>query len=629
MKNINKLLSVFLTVLMLASTAVFTAFATENEPKYGIDFIYNVDEETATVNITVTGGEFSVGHVGFAYNTEVLTLITSDETVYDSENDLIPDVVIGETNRDYTIMTTAETNSAKNLIDANAGTILFAWYANTTNDDNYFVDAKNEKMIIATVNFALKEDIANSTNPAEMLAKKLNNSGLVYVMNEAPEVLRGWDKVYEVYNIERAIDEDSGDEKIIGRLGFDLDDDIVSQIITTDISKASVTTSASGIKINVSWDSLEYETEEAKIKEYKVSVIKDGVVVAEEIVVASEENLNAQNKYAVKIEDDDIEKNTKYTVKITPVTINNKLGVPVSKLVSTYSGGSPSTPPGGGGAGIVYTVTFSAGEGSFAEGQKFKYNIALNSYVTETPEVIAPEGKVFAGWSVDGVNPVDLATYKITKDITFTALYSEKEGIHNPYINGYPGGEVRAEGLITRAETATIISRISGNYDSTKAYTSKFTDIDKDHWAYNYVSYAYENGIVIGYEDNSFAPDGYITRAEFATIIQRYFNIPINEYSTFVDVEKDHWAIAYIGACKDANLIIGYENGEFRPENKITRAEAVTIINRALGRTPTAEAVDGCVQEKGIPFIDLDTAEWYFYDIMEAAIKHIVSEFHK
>ena len=610
---------------MLASTAVFTAFATENEPKYGIDFIYNVDEETATVNITVTGGEFSVGHVGFAYNTEVLTLITSDETDYDSENDLIPDVVIGETDSDYTIMTTAETNSAKNLIDANAGTILFAWYASTTEDDNYFVDAKNEKKIIATVNFALKDDIANSDNPAEELAKVLaTNNG--WIINKASDTIAPANWKNKVYTISKVDTNDQTGNKTAKKVQCSAE---VSQIITTDISKASVTTSASGIKINVSWDSLEYETEEAKIKEYKVSVIKDGVVVAEEIVVASEENLNAQNKYAVKIEDDDIEKNTKYTVKITPVTINNKLGVPVSKLVSTYSGGSPSTPPGGGGAGIVYTVTFSAGEGSFAEGQKFKYNIALNSYVTETPEVIAPEGKVFAGWSVDGVNPVDLATYKITKDITFTALYSEKEGIHNPYINGYPGGEVRAEGLITRAETATIISRISGNYDSTKAYTSKFTDIDKDHWAYNYVSYAYENGIVIGYEDNSFAPDGYITRAEFATIIQRYFNIPINEYSTFVDVEKDHWAIAYIGACKDANLIIGYENGEFRPENKITRAEAVTIINRALGRTPTAEAVDGCVQEKGIPFIDLDTAEWYFYDIMEAAIKHIVSEFHK
>ncbi|MBR3995484.1 MAG: S-layer homology domain-containing protein [Clostridia bacterium] len=609
MKKTKKLLSLFLSVVMLASTAVFTVNAEDKKPEYGIDFIYDVDSSTATATITVSGGEFGVGHFGFAYNTEALTLLSADGGAYNSEEDLVGDVVIGETCEYYTIKTTAETNLSKDLINTENGTVLFAWYANTTEERNDFVNSEEYKKVIATVKFAGRGTPAETLDALELIS----------TIDEAPEDLVGWDKgVYALKERDQKVD-------------YDIEV-AISEIFTADMSEINVSATASGLKLNVSWNAVDNE-EEAKIKEYRVDVIdKNGTVVAVETVAAGEENLNAQNKYAVTIEDDDIVKNSNYTIKVTPITETNKLGVPGTTTVSTYAGGvSPSTPPagGGGGGGMAYVVTFVAGDGSIAEGQKFKYYVSHNNYVTASPEVIAPNGLVFAGWSVDGVNPVDLETYKITKDVTFKALYTKKVDTHSPYINGYPGGEVRAEGLITRAETATIIARISGKYDSTKAYTSKFTDIDIDHWAYNYVSFAYENGIVIGYEDNSFAPDGYITRAEFATIIQRYFKIPINENSTFVDVGKDHWAIAYIGACKNANLVIGYENGEFRPENQITRAEAVTIINRALGRTPTAEAVDACVQEKGIPFTDLVATEWYFYDIMEAAIQHIITEFHK
>ena len=110
--------------------------------------------------------------------------------------------------------------------------------------------------------------------------------------------------------------------------------------------------------------------------------------------------------------------------------------------------------------------------------------------------------------------------------------------------------------------------------------------------------------------------------------MQRYLGIELNEDANFSDVSKDHWAVAYIGACKFAGLINGYENGEFRPSNEITRAEAVKILNRATDRAPTPTAIDSYVDEKGIPFEDLDSSKWYFYEIMEAAFPHLISYYH-
>lgn len=621
MKQTKRLLSFILAFVMLASCAVFTAQAATT-PKYDIDFVYDVDSETAKATISIKGDSYLVGRFGFGYNTEALTLATADGDAYNSESDKMADVVIGASTDKYDIVATEETNLASELIDTDNGTVLFAWYA--TNEKDALVNAKSAA-VLATVNFIVSDEIKNAENPADAL---LGVEDLITPVTDdvIGEDAEGWENVYVA----------SDDEA--GKNVSDSSDVAADVSASADISKIKVAASADGTTINVNWKSVDNETEEADIAKYVVTVYdNDGNAVASTEVEAIEDNLNSKDRYTAKFtKDDGIEKNTKYTIVVTPVTEAGNPGASASASVKTGSSGTTTggslggTTTSGSGVSLTYTVLYLPGEGTIPDGQKFKYEVARNGYVSGSPAVVAPEGKVFAGWSVDGVTLISVQVYKITKDTTFKAIYVEREeDTHRPFILGYPGGEVRAENALTRAEAAAIIARASEGFDEEKAYTEVyFKDVAPDHWAYKYIAYVYENGIVNGYEDSTFHPDSKITRAEFATIMQRYLGLTLNEDASFVDVAKDHWAVAYIGACKDAGLINGYEDGTFKPSNEITRAEAVKILNRATDRVPTATAIDAYIAEKGIPFEDLAKGVWYFYEIMEAAFPHLISYYH-
>ncbi len=624
MKKTTKLLSLILSGVMLGSTAAFTVDAKNSAPKYDIDFVYDANSEIATATISVSGGTYGAGRFGLSYNAEALTLINADGNAYDAAADNIADVVIGfEAEDEYKIVATEETNLTADLIDTESGSILFAWYTNTRiveGKDLGFVEADDDAKVLATVSFVLADELANAENPADALAAV--EDALVDVFEGETDDLKGWDDVYSIRDNE------------LNEYVSDDDDIKVNSVITPNMDDVTLTAKASGRNITVSWKPIANE-EDNGIASYDVVITdKDGNEVVATNMVAGAENLNSSKKYSIKFTNDDgLEYNTEYVVKVTPVLDSGKLGVSGIKNVKTERSSSNVT--GGGesssdtGASMTFTVTYFAGEGTIPEGQKFKYEVARNGYVGGSPAVIAPEGKIFAGWSVDGVTLISVEVYKITKDIAFKAIYVDKEDeTHRTFILGYPGGEVRADNALTRAEAAAIIARASANFDSTKTYTANFTDVPADHWAANYIAFVYESNIVTGYEDNTYHPSSNITRAEFATIMQRYLGIELNEDANFIDVGKDHWAVAYIGACKDAGLINGYENGEFRPFNEITRAEAVKILNRATDRTPNPTAIGSYIAEKGIPFADLDANMWYFYEIMEAAFPHLVSYYH-
>ncbi len=622
MKKTKRLLSLILSGTMLASTAVFTVNAKDSAPEYAIDFVYDVDAKQATATISVSGGgTYGVGHFGFSYNAEALTLVKADGNEFDPASDMMADVVVGyDAGTEYAVVTTEETSLVDDLIDVTNGDILFGWYVNhniVEGVETGFFNGADGSKILATVNFKLADEIANSENPSDAI---LEVEKLITVYDGEEVRPAGWDDIYVV-----------SDPEFTQHVTKDSDIDISSSV---SVKMPDITASASGTTINVSWKPSANEAE-LDIAYYDVVVYdKDGNVVATYVQDAGAEYLTAAKKYAIKFTNDDgIKGNKNYTVKAYPVTASGNSGSSQTKTVRTGStpeieGGGGSTSSGAG-ASLTYTVTYHAGEGTIPEGQKFKYTVNRNGYVGGSPAVIAPEGKIFAGWSVDGVTLISVEVYKITKNITFKAIYVEKEDdTHRPFILGYPGGIVAADASLTRAEAAAIIARASENFDSTKVYTSNFTDVPADHWAANYIAFVYENNIVTGYEDNTYHPSSYITRAEFATIMQRYLGIALNEDAAFTDVGKDHWAVAYIGACKDAGLINGYENGEFRPSNEITRAEAVKILNRATDRSPNPTAINSYVNEKGIPFEDLDSNKWYFFEIMEAAFPHLVSYYH-
>ena len=204
---------------------------------------------------------------------------------------------------------------------------------------------------------------------------------------------------------------------------------------------------------------------------------------------------------------------------------------------------------------------------------------------------------------------------------------------HYGYIIGYPvdyyTGQpttdqtkkpVRPEGKITRAEVATIYFRMLTDESRTKFWSqnSGYSDVKAGDWFNNAVSTLSNAGIIAGYEDGSFRPNGYITRAEFATIAARFFDVTYNGKDLFPDI-SGHWAKDYINQAANKGFVNGYEDGTFKPDRNITRAEAVTLVNRTLDRHPDKNHFT----KDMLAWPDnMDQTKWYYADMQEATNSH-------
>lgn len=193
---------------------------------------------------------------------------------------------------------------------------------------------------------------------------------------------------------------------------------------------------------------------------------------------------------------------------------------------------------------------------------------------------------------------------------------------HYAYVVGYPDGLVHPERNITRAEVATIFFRML--LDESREYfwaqENDFSDVAETDWFNNAVSTLANAQLINGYPDGSYRPNANITRAEFATIAIRFFldeDVEIEE-NNLSDV-KGHWAEANINLAYALELINGYPDGTFRPDQKITRAEAMAIVNRVLKRAPEKDHL----LKDMIEWPDnLNTAAWYYADVQEATNSH-------
>ncbi|WP_340015565.1 S-layer homology domain-containing protein [Paenibacillus sp. FSL K6-1318] len=159
-----------------------------------------------------------------------------------------------------------------------------------------------------------------------------------------------------------------------------------------------------------------------------------------------------------------------------------------------------------------------------------------------------------------------------------------------PYIQGYADGSFRPERSVTRAEMATLITRILGTSITEGNHT--FKDVKSTHWAQSAIAAAAQSGYVKGYTDGSFKPDQAMTRAELASVLQHLLNTEhtADATNTFNDV-NNHWAQQAIARLNAAGVVTGYEDGTFRPAQPVTRAEAVTMLNKLLGLDPATNAV--------------------------------------
>ena len=190
---------------------------------------------------------------------------------------------------------------------------------------------------------------------------------------------------------------------------------------------------------------------------------------------------------------------------------------------------------------------------------------------------------------------------------------------HYAYIVGYPDGNVKPEGNITRAEVATIFFRLltDESRDEFWSQTNPYSDVAADAWYNNAVSTLTNAGIIDGYEDGTFKPNGNITRAEFATIAVRFFEATYEGENLFPDIDG-HWAQDYINEAANAGIVDGYPDGTFGPQKLITRAEAMTMVNRTIDRHPHEDHLLADM----IVWPDNPETAWYYEQVQEATNSH-------
>ena len=191
---------------------------------------------------------------------------------------------------------------------------------------------------------------------------------------------------------------------------------------------------------------------------------------------------------------------------------------------------------------------------------------------------------------------------------------------HVAYIIGYADDTVRPENNITRAEVATIFFRLLTDSSREFYWTQKndYSDVNRGDWFNNAVSTLSNAGIITGYPDGTFRPNAPITRAEFAAIAARFSDVAYSGKNTFSDVPDTHWAARCITLAEHLGWVAGYPDGTFRPNKAITRAEAMTLINRVLERA---------VDEKHmlpnmVTWSDNKPGAWYYEAVQEATNSH-------
>ena len=194
---------------------------------------------------------------------------------------------------------------------------------------------------------------------------------------------------------------------------------------------------------------------------------------------------------------------------------------------------------------------------------------------------------------------------------------------HFAYVIGYPDGTVRPDGNVTRAEVATIFFRMLKD-DAREKYwktDNRYSDVKSTDWYNNAISTLSNMGIIDGYPDGTFRPNAGITRAEFAKIAVSFFKDNVRETigDRFSDIHGK-WYTEYVNLANELAIVNGYPDGTFRPDNKIIRAESMTIVNNTLRRTPCKEGL--LPVSEMITWPDNAASAWYYEAVQEATNSH-------
>ncbi len=355
----------------------------------------------------------------------------------------------------------------------------------------------------------------------------------------------------------------------------------------------------------------------SELADNKESYLKDIAFILE-----NDLSYNAEGEYEVKVEMEG-ESVISFASKTQTIQYN---GADTHLVTAVIPGpGSGTGVPGLGGRKPV--VQFEENGGA-----------PINDMVVSPDEEFVPpiperEGYAFVGWFMNAALTVPFdPSDKIDEDLILYAKWSKNEPGHETpdnlngsdhfaYVVGYPDGTVRPNNNINRAEATAIFFRLlkdeirEQNLDD----QSSFSDVTADDWFNTAVATMENLGIIKGRSLGIFAPDDYITRAEFATICARFDDSEYEVSSRFTDV-VGHWAENEILEAAAYGWIRGYEDGTFKPNQFITRAEAMTMINRVLNRVP--ETVEDLHEDMRVWPDNADTEAWYYLPVQEATNSH-------
>lgn len=278
---------------------------------------------------------------------------------------------------------------------------------------------------------------------------------------------------------------------------------------------------------------------------------------------------------------------------------------------------------GGGGESTTYYILHYESNG----GTKYKDERYAKNTVVQLDKVPVREGYQFTGWYADKELTERITSIKMTSDKTVYAGWRKATvpdmlngDDHFAYVIGYTDGTVRPNANISRSEVAAIFFRLlkpevrDGNLTS----FNTFTDVNEGMWCNKSISTMAALNIVKGRSAERFDPDAPITRAEFAAICARFDTGMTEGDSNFTDI-SGHWAEAEIERAASLGWIMGYTDGTFRPDNYITRAEAMTMINRVLCRIPEDE--DDLLPGMNV-WPDNQPGAWYYLAVQEATNSH-------
>ena len=274
------------------------------------------------------------------------------------------------------------------------------------------------------------------------------------------------------------------------------------------------------------------------------------------------------------------------------------------------------------------------------------------SYTVAPAQTTSQSRYTFSGWRIDGTGDIVTSLENLLQDVKLVGVWSYRSGggssgggggrkptvnipddvptglngdDHFAYIVGYPDGNVKPGSSITRAEVATIFFRLLTEDVRTANSTqsNSLSDVSRGQWFNHAISTLSSMGIVKGNPDGTFDPDAPITRAEFAAIAARFDDKNTNTTSNFSDIAS-HWAKDEIGVAANKGWINGYPDSTFRPDQYITRAEAMTLVNRVLNRLPekSEDLLDDMIKWPD----NADASVWYYLAVQEATNSHDYSD---